>query len=1017
MDELDWCISQPSTDEGSNPPTDTETTTASSAPRYEEGPELGRGGMGVVAMAHDTLLQRNVALKRLQVDTQQGRARLLQEARVTAQLDHPSIVAVHDAGLEADGSPWYAMRAVRGTTLASAIRAADGLPGRLSLLRPFLEVCHAMAYAHHRGVVHRDLKPSNILLGPFGEVQVMDWGLAVSTRDAPTADTALPSTGGSGAPAYMAPEAFSHTVVTPQLDVWSLGVCLFELLTARPAYVAADHAQLRQAVCARPPPSVHEREPGVPVELAAIVARACAHDPAHRYPSASELATDIEAWLDGRSVSAHDYTAIDTARRLARRNQSVAIGAVLALGAVVVSSVLWGMQLTREQSRTEAARQEAVAEEARARSRLIDALIANAELDVRAHDRLGAMRRALDVLELDPNDPRARGMLTAARPVPVLLSSTPAPSCDSATLDAEDDRVFCLQDDMLRAISFQDGSLLWEQATPGWASMVLAPGLIMGFGANDGFRDARSVTTGELAVAADPDRRRTRTDFHGRSADHLPFRSGEGSTVSLLVSPRADGPAVEVRAPVPILPIRLGQDASGTCYFADRTRSIWTLSPDAPHWQLRVDSGQTHLDNDLLGGAISDDGSTAVFSSGEGMLELVDLDSGAVVDSLSFPAGGLFGLQLSPDGRRVAAMDQHRGVWIWDRKTHQRERLSGPAYELSWRSDGILAIRGEALERWSFPADAFAETWFPGSGVSSLDWHGDVLAVSTGAGLVLGRTGDGGVRFSGQAGLRNVAKDVAVSPDSQRLLGVGLENRWVELERSAGATPKVTSPALPARRIVWLSNLLAASSVSYRLQVRRGDAAGLELVTKPDGTELVAGDLEPAADRQAVVVATLDGEVFLMRQDTAPGLESVAHTDELIAVAAGPRQAGRYPVAIASRHDLALWHSGDRTAQWSVAVSDTILDVAVSSDGQRIATGHLSGHVRIWSAQGELLGDWLAHRDRVSAVVFSPDGRSLATGSWDAAVHLWTLDVLALPMETLQTRFSHLHPSKATAHR
>ena len=152
--------------------------TIDDADRYDRGGLLGAGGMGRVFTARDRRLNREVALKEVTVSAgRSGADRLAQEAWITAQLEHPNIVPVHDAGTDAEGTPWYTMRLIRGRTLHDVLDGADRAT-RLGTLRHVLAACEAVAYAHSRGIIHRDLKPQNILVGGFGETQVADWGLA-----------------------------------------------------------------------------------------------------------------------------------------------------------------------------------------------------------------------------------------------------------------------------------------------------------------------------------------------------------------------------------------------------------------------------------------------------------------------------------------------------------------------------------------------------------------------------------------------------------------------------------------------------------------------------------------------------------------------------------------------------------------------------------------------------------------------------------------------------------------------
>jgi serine/threonine-protein kinase len=284
--------------------------------RYAPLSPLGSGGVGEVMLYSDRWIGREVALKTLRVEegesTGSTSERFLREARVQGQLEHPSIVPVYECGVRPDGREYFTMKRVRGTTFAKAIRAQSQSGGRRRLLEAFARVCLAVDFAHARGIVHRDLKPTNIMLGDFGEVYVLDWGVAKvpGAREAPSspvAAEALPPGGATepgtwlGTPGYMAPEQLEGGEVSPRTDVYALGVILFELLTGEPLHGAGPPFELvrstRGGVEARP--SERCPELGVPPEFDPILASATARNPLDRYPTARALSEEVERFLDG----------------------------------------------------------------------------------------------------------------------------------------------------------------------------------------------------------------------------------------------------------------------------------------------------------------------------------------------------------------------------------------------------------------------------------------------------------------------------------------------------------------------------------------------------------------------------------------------------------------------------------------------------------------------------------------------------------------------------------------------
>lgn len=269
--------------------------------RYTIHEELGRGGMGVVYRAHDRELGRDVALKVVsELLTESGVERLRREARVLSLLEHPGIVPIHDVGVLPDGRAFHVMKLVKGETLKR--RIAAGLT-RGDALRIFTRICDAVAFANSQGVIHRDLTPNNVMLGAFGEVLVLDWGVArvrhaamVESVSAGAGEVGTPRDGAVvGTPGYMAPEqAAGAGEADERSDVYALGCILRDLINGSGEMV-------------RP--------------LASVVARATAAQPAARYPDAGALSADITAWLDGLPVSAHRENLMERVGRLANRHR------------------------------------------------------------------------------------------------------------------------------------------------------------------------------------------------------------------------------------------------------------------------------------------------------------------------------------------------------------------------------------------------------------------------------------------------------------------------------------------------------------------------------------------------------------------------------------------------------------------------------------------------------------------------------------------------------------------------
>jgi serine/threonine protein kinase len=274
---------------------------------YEIGDVIGKGGMGEVLLAHDPKIGRNVAIKRMRSSDASGDAveRFLREAKIQGRLDHPAIVPVHELGKDSEGRPYFTMKRLAGTTLQDVL---DTTPQQ-KLLRAFIDVCLAIEFAHARGVVHRDLKPSNIMLGDYGEVYVLDWGIArvVGDREGEAGEpgdiTTLEGNTQVGAmlgtPGYMAPEQVrGDENIGPPADVYALGSLLFEILAGAPLH-PRGHAAIASTLAAEAPaPASRHPDRTIAPELDAACVAAIVADPSVR-PSARELAERVQRYLDG----------------------------------------------------------------------------------------------------------------------------------------------------------------------------------------------------------------------------------------------------------------------------------------------------------------------------------------------------------------------------------------------------------------------------------------------------------------------------------------------------------------------------------------------------------------------------------------------------------------------------------------------------------------------------------------------------------------------------------------------
>ena len=363
--------------------------------RYRIGDEIARGGMGAILNVWDEELRRELAMK-VMLGRKGGSSgpaeevdpsllsRFLEEAQVTGQLDHPGIVPVHELGLDSDGRVFFTMRLVKGENLRAVFEHVKAGRGGWSLVRALgvlLRACEAMSYAHDKGVIHRDLKPSNVMVGKFGEVYVMDWGLArVSNREdkhdlrlSPsesfpsaistdrhqerdlTPDSPLVTMDGTvvGTASYMPPEQAKGQIekLGPHSDVYSIGAMLYELVSGEvpysPSGLTPSRREILKAVIEGPPSPVEQVAGHTPPELIAIIEKAMARKIRARYSTTIELAEDLRSYLEGHVVAAYETGAWAEAKKWVQRNKALSIALATAILAIIAGVIAFGLEAKR----------------------------------------------------------------------------------------------------------------------------------------------------------------------------------------------------------------------------------------------------------------------------------------------------------------------------------------------------------------------------------------------------------------------------------------------------------------------------------------------------------------------------------------------------------------------------------------------------------------------------------------------------------------------------------------------
>jgi WD40 repeat protein/tRNA A-37 threonylcarbamoyl transferase component Bud32 len=693
---------------------DVEALAVVAADRYVERREIARGGMGRISAARDARLDRAVALKELRADLPQLRRRFAREARLSARLQHPSIVSVLEAGRWPTGEPFYAMPLIAGRPLDRAIDEAGSLDARLGLLSHVVAAAEALAFAHEQRVIHRDLKPHNVMVGRFGETVVIDWGVAkqLDAADgdddaAADGDGALTSVGAViGTPAFMPPEQARGEPVDERADVYALGAILYHLLAGHPPYQGDRDAVLR-AVAAGPPPPLPAVTPGVPRDLAAVVARAMAPAPRDRYRTAHELTADLRAFLTGQLVSAHHYSTGETLRRwLARHRNAVAVAMVLTAALVVTAAISIG-GITHE------------------RDRATSALAA-----LRARDAELAMRQAESALGRDPTEAlawlkqavhggehawRARALAEDAirRGVARQLVHLDG----AAATIASDGQRLVLGDVGGGLWTWRDGALVrLARGRAGEVAVALA-GRRAVVGDAGGEVHEVDVTTGQRrSLVRGAAMRQVAIDGDGApwSADRDGVVRGGPAGPAAVVARLGGAPSAVALGP-------------GGAWAIGREDGVIVVGGAGAPRSLAAHSRE-------VGRLVFVDATTLISGAEDGRVLIWDLASGSPRE-LGRHDEWVAAMALAPDRRRVATGSADGTVRIWSLDGAPPQVLRahvGTVWSVAWAADGRLASGGSdgVIRVWR--ADLAATTLVFGHAVRQVAWVGDALVAAGG---------------------------------------------------------------------------------------------------------------------------------------------------------------------------------------------------------------------------------------------------------------------------------------------
>ena len=1004
--------------------------------RYEQVNEHARGGLGRVVRAVDKRLGRTVAVKELLRHDESNEARFMREALITARLEHPGIVPVHEAGRWPNGDPYYVMKLVEGKTLKERIAECTSLRERLALLPHVIAVADAVGYAHSEGVIHRDLKPSNIMLGAFGETIVVDWGLARDRkRDLPEPEEGeYVASGGSGScstvsgkvvgtPAYMSPEQARGELVDERADVYAIGAVLYELLAGCPAHSDTTPQATLDRVLAGPPRPLHAVVPAVPGELGTIVAKAMARNPEDRYSHATELAEDLRRFQTGKLVSAHNYSSWDLLRKKLSQHRGVvtiAVASAIALGAVGVESFRRVVH-ERNIARSERGRTEDALNQAEKRKRELVQLQAITALRKDPTATLAWLKtyeipdeergHVLDVID----EAIALGVARHVfRPGDWVFDGVFTP--DGMTL------IVPVRDAKLRAYDLRTGKVKILGSAPSAPEVIeLAP-------------DGRSVLTGgtlgEVMIwPLDGGEPRTLLPSTGRMVFRMQF-SADGTKV-LVDRDKGLHEAVSLTGGESTV---LGSKTALRTAIAsqDWSKQVVIIGPNtiaaltSPSSQPRT-LGQTQKAIQHL--AISPAGDLVVIHDGESVWAVPF--GGGTLTKLAPYDNKLLSVVWSPDRKTLALCGHRNDIVLVEPATGRVRELRGHTdalYSVEWSKDGkrILSASDDGTARVWTVADGNTITVLRGhdDDVYKARFSPDERQVST-ASL------DGSVRVWAleQPGSKALAEGEEI-----QLLTVEGDSALIKTPVSVARWNVATGEREPL--FTWANEqhnlglagpsadgeLLMVPFADYSMEVRRRNGPSLKL----SGHTNMISRAQFSRDNKFLYTSSYDGT--LRRWDTTTGAVTSLITGTIAVRGFAVASDGRVAAQVG---DEARMINPDGTTQvlgkggkWCVAYAEfervrnrliinrcdtsvalvdgtrvleltegyRVARTTVSRDGTRIAAAVGDRTVKIWdTATGQLVTTLRGHTDLVMDVAFSPDGSQIASVSYDKTIRIWEL--------------------------